>query len=222
MQISTDDLSILGELERKVLWLASWTIHHANHLRENADGLKVGGHQASSASLATIMTALYFHVLRPADRVAVKPHASPIFHAIQYLLGRQTREKLENFRGYHGAQSYPSRTKDTDDVDFSTGSVGLGVAQTLFSSLVQDYVRAHGWGRRSMETAAGRPHGGADRRCRTRRRQHLRVHARRLEAGPAQLLVDRRLQPAEPRRRDPRGSVGAHRSSCSAISAGTW
>ncbi|MGB6537869.1 MAG: transketolase [Xanthobacteraceae bacterium] len=146
MQVSADELGILGELERKVLWLATWTIHHANHLRENSDGIKVGGHQASSASLATIMTALYFHTLRPQDRVAVKPHASPNFHAIQYLLGKQTREKLENFRGYHGAQSYPSRTKDVDDVDFSTGSVGLGVAQTLFSSLVQDYVRAHGWG----------------------------------------------------------------------------
>ena len=144
--VSPTDLQILNELERKVLWLASWTIHHANHLRDNTDGLKVGGHQASSASLATIMTALYFHALRPEDRVAVKPHAAPIFHAIQYLLGRQTREKLENFRGYKGAQSYPSRTKDSDDVDFSTGSVGLGVAQTLFSSLVQDYVRAHGWG----------------------------------------------------------------------------
>src|SRR6201996_4038942 len=140
------DLSVLRELERKVLWLATWTIHNANHLRENSDGVKVGGHQASSASLATIMTALYFHTLRPADRVAVKPHAAPNFHAIQYLLGRQTREKLEDFRGYKGAQSYPSRTKDTDDVDFSTGSVGLGVAQTLFSSLTQDYVRAHGWG----------------------------------------------------------------------------
>ncbi len=140
------DLQILTELERKVLWLATWTIHHANHLRESPDGLKVGGHQASSASLATIMTALYFHTLRPQDRVAVKPHAGPNFHAIQYLLGRQTRDKLENFRGYKGAQSYPSRTKDSDDVDFSTGSVGLGVSQTLFSSLVQDYVRAHGWG----------------------------------------------------------------------------
>jgi pyruvate dehydrogenase E1 component len=140
-------LACLAELERKALWLSAWTIHHANHLRENVDGLKVGGHQASSASLNTIMTALYFHVLRPQDRVAVKPHASPVFHAIQYLLGRQTRENMENFRAYKGAQSYPSRTKDADDVDFSTGSVGLGVAQTLFSSLVQDYVRAHGWGR---------------------------------------------------------------------------
>jgi len=139
-------LTALRELEKKVLWLAAWTIHHANHVRESADGLKVGGHQASSASLATIMTALYFHVLRPEDRVAVKPHASPIYHAIQYLLGGQSRDKLEGFRGYKGAQSYPSRTKDADDVDFSTGSVGLGVAQTLFSSLVQDYVRAHGWG----------------------------------------------------------------------------
>jgi pyruvate dehydrogenase E1 component len=145
-QTPSRDLSVLTELERKVLWLATWTIHNANHLRENTDGVKVGGHQASSASLATIMTALYFHALRPQDRVAVKPHAAPNFHAIQYLLGRQTQEKLEAFRGYKGAQSYPSRTKDTDDVDFSTGSVGLGVAQTLFSSLAQDYVRAHGWG----------------------------------------------------------------------------
>jgi pyruvate dehydrogenase E1 component len=145
------DLTILRELEKKVLWLSSWTIHHANHLRQGSDGLKVGGHQASSASLATIMTALYFQVLRPQDRVAVKPHASPVFHAIQYLLGKQTREKLEAFRGYKGAQSYPSRTKDADDVDFSTGSVGLGVAQTLFSSLVQDYVRAHGWGKERPE-----------------------------------------------------------------------
>jgi pyruvate dehydrogenase E1 component len=140
------DLSVLTQIERKVLWLATWTIHHANHLRAHSDGLKVGGHQASCASLATIMTALYFHTLRPQDRVAVKPHASPNFHAIQYLLGRQTQAKLEAFRGYKGAQSYPSRTKDADDVDFSTGSVGLGVAQTLFSSLAQDYVRAHGWG----------------------------------------------------------------------------
>jgi pyruvate dehydrogenase E1 component len=138
-------LELLSALARKVLWLSSWTIHHANHLRPNVDGLKVGGHQASSASLVTIMSALYFAGLRPQDRVAVKPHASPVFHAIQYLFGHQTREKLENFRGFKGAQSYPSRTKDTDDVDFSTGSVGLGVAQTLFSSLVQDYVKAHGW-----------------------------------------------------------------------------
>jgi pyruvate dehydrogenase E1 component len=138
-------LPYLAELERKILWLSSWMIHNANHLRAASDGMKVGGHQASSASLSTILTALYLAVLKPQDRVAVKPHASPVYHAIQYLLGRQSREKLETFRGYKGAQSYPSRTKDTDDVDFSTGSVGLGVAQTLFASLVQDYVKAHGW-----------------------------------------------------------------------------
>ncbi|HXP72841.1 MAG TPA: 1-deoxy-D-xylulose-5-phosphate synthase N-terminal domain-containing protein [Stellaceae bacterium] len=132
------------ELERKVLWLSSWTIHHANHIRPNRDGLKVGGHQASSASVATLMTALYFDVLRPQDRVAVKPHASPVFHAIQYMLGQQSLDKLQNFRALGGAQSYPSRTKDTDDVDFSTGSVGLGVALTSFAALVQDYVRLKG------------------------------------------------------------------------------
>ena len=143
--ISPDDLKILRDLERKVLWLSTWMIHNANHLREKTDGLKVGGHQASSASLATIMTALYFHSLRAYDRVAVKPHASPVFHAIHYLMDRQSREKMENFRGYKGVQSYPSRTKDTADVDFSTGSVGLGASQTIFASLVQDYVKAHGW-----------------------------------------------------------------------------
>src|ERR1700750_2475610 len=139
------DIACLTELERKVLWLSTWMIHNANHLRPSDDGLKVGGHQASSASLSTIMTALYFASLRPEDRVAVKPHASPIFHAIQYLLGHQTREKLEAFRSYKGAQSYPSRTKDTDDVDFSTGAVGLGVAVTAFASLVQDYLHAKPW-----------------------------------------------------------------------------
>src|SRR5205085_8164408 len=143
MPIEPARLELLSALARKVLWLSSWTIHHANHIRPNTDGLKVGGHQASSASLANIMSALYFSVLRPQDRVAVKPHASPVFHAIQYLFGHQTRDKLENFRGYRGAQSYPSRTKDKDDVDFSTGSVGLGVAITAFASLMQDYLKAH-------------------------------------------------------------------------------
>ena len=144
MTEKTRKLELLTALESKVRWLSSWMIHNANHIREGSDGLKVGGHQASSASSSTILSALYFDVLRPQDRVAVKPHASPVFHAIQYLFGNQSREKLENFRGFKGAQSYPSRTKDSDDVDFSTGSVGLGVAQTLFASLAQDYVKAHG------------------------------------------------------------------------------
>ncbi len=130
----------LKVIEERLLWLSSWMIHNANHRRENTDGLKVGGHQASCASVVSIMTVLYFHVLKPEDRVAVKPHASPVFHAIQYLMGNQSRENLEKFRGYGGAQSYPSRTKDIDDVDFSTGSVGLGVAITAFASLIQDYI----------------------------------------------------------------------------------
>ena len=139
-------IAVLEALERKVLWLSSWMIHNANHLRESRDGLKVGGHQASSASAATILTALYFNTLKLGDRVAVKPHASPAYHAIQYLLGRQSREKLERFRAFGGAQSYPSRTKDSDDVDFSTGSVGLGVGITTFASIMQDYVRLKGLG----------------------------------------------------------------------------
>ena len=122
-------------------------IHHANNIRENDDGVKVGGHQASSASMVSLITALYFGALRPEDRVAVKPHASPIFHAMQYLVGNVDLERMQQFRGFGGVQSYPSRTKDIDDVDFSTGSVGLGVAITSFASMMQDYVRAKPWGR---------------------------------------------------------------------------
>jgi pyruvate dehydrogenase E1 component len=144
-----DKIAAIEELTRKALWLSSWMVHHANHIRPNVDGVKVGGHQASSASMAAIMATLYFGVLKPEDRAAVKPHAAPVFHAIQYLLGRQTLDKLENFRGFGGAQSYPSRTKDTEDVDISTGSVGLGVAFTAFASLIQDYVRAKPWADKS-------------------------------------------------------------------------
>src|SRR5471032_2076504 len=134
-------IDALEVLDDRLRWLSAWTIHNANHLRENRDGLKVGGHQASCASMTTILATLYFHVLRPQDRVAVKPHASPVFHAIQYLFGRQSLDQLQRFRAFGGAQSYPSRTKDHDDVDFSTGSVGLGVAMTAFASLVRDYLR---------------------------------------------------------------------------------
>jgi pyruvate dehydrogenase E1 component len=134
----------LETIDQRLRWLSSWIIHNANHLRDSRDGLKVGGHQASCASMTAIMAALYFHALRPQDKVAVKPHAGPVLHAIHYLLGNQSLEQLQAFRGLGGAQSYPSRTKDKIPVDFSTGSVGLGVAVTAFASLVQDYLIAHG------------------------------------------------------------------------------
>jgi pyruvate dehydrogenase E1 component len=136
----------LKTVQQRLLWLSHWMIHHANHVRPKVDGIKTGGHQASSASMVSIMTALYFSTLRPEDRVAVKPHASPVFHAMQYLMGNLDRARMEAFRGLGGVQSYPSRTKDVDDVDFSTGSVGLGVAITSFAALVQDYITAKEWG----------------------------------------------------------------------------
>jgi pyruvate dehydrogenase E1 component len=139
------DIASLELIEQRLRFLSAWTIHHANHVRDSGDGLKVGGHQASCASMTAIMAALYFHALGPNDRVAVKPHAGPVLHAIHYLLGSQSLDQLQNFRGFGGMQSYPSRTKDRIPVDFSTGSVGLGVAITLFASLVQDYLTARGW-----------------------------------------------------------------------------
>lgn len=139
-----ETIAILETIETRLRWLSSWTIHNANHLRESRDGLKVGGHQASCASITAIMTALYFGALRPNDKVAVKPHAGPVLHAIHYLMGQQSLDALQRYRGLGGAQSYPSRTKDSIPVDFSTGSVGLGVAITAFASLIQDYLIAHG------------------------------------------------------------------------------
>ncbi|WP_457650021.1 1-deoxy-D-xylulose-5-phosphate synthase N-terminal domain-containing protein [Profundibacter sp.] len=136
----------LKTIEQRLLWLSHWMIHHANHIRPKEDAIKLGGHPASSASMVSIMTALYFSALRPQDRVAVKPHASPVFHAMQYLMGNLPLEKMQNFRGFGGVQSYPSRTKDVDDVDFSTGSVGLGVAMTSFAAIIQDYIKAKDWG----------------------------------------------------------------------------
>ena len=141
---------ILKQLERKLLWLSAWMIHNANHIRPNRDGLKVGGHQASCASCISIMAALYLEMARPQDRIAVKPHAGPVFHAMNYLFGRQTREKMEGLRQFGGIQPYPSRVKDGAEVDFSTGSVGLGVAMTSFSALMADYTRLHGLGRTDL------------------------------------------------------------------------
>ncbi|HEY1932360.1 MAG TPA: 1-deoxy-D-xylulose-5-phosphate synthase N-terminal domain-containing protein [Acetobacteraceae bacterium] len=140
-------LQILRQLEHKLLWLSAWMIHNANHIRPNRDGLKVGGHQASCASVISIMAALYFEIARPQDRIAVKPHAGPVFHAMNYLFGRQNIEKMEKLRALGGVQPYPSRVKDGPEVDFSTGSVGLGVAMTTFGTLMADYVRLHGFGR---------------------------------------------------------------------------
>ncbi len=146
-------ISALQALDTRLLWLSSWMIHNANNIRPKRDNLKVGGHQASCASMTAIMAVLYFHALRPQDKVAVKPHAGPVLHAIHYLIDEQSRERMEKFRGLGGVQSYPSRTKDAIPVDFSTGSVGLGVAITAFTSLVQDYLIAHG---KLKEEDAGR------------------------------------------------------------------
>ncbi len=136
------DLEMLERIQRRVLWLATYLVHHANFVRESA-ALKVGGHQASSTSVVTLLTALYFRYLRPGDLVSIKPHASPVFHAIQYLRGLLPQSKLGTFRQFGGLQAYPSRTKDPDGVDFSTGSVGLGAVAPVFGALVRDYVADH-------------------------------------------------------------------------------
>jgi len=141
--INPETLALLDTIQRRILWLATNIIHHANNVRPNSDGIKVGGHQASSASVVTILTALYFHFLQEGDRVSIKPHASPVFHAIQYLLGQLSAAYLPTLRAYKGLQAYPSRTKDPDPVDFSTGSVGLGVVAPAFAALAQKYTQAH-------------------------------------------------------------------------------
>ena len=138
-----DQLDVLEAVQRRVLWLAVSMVHHANKVRETRSGVKVGGHQASSASMVSIMSALYFEHLRAPDRVSVKPHASPVLHAINYLLGRLDARYLTALRAFGGLQSYPSRAKDPDPVDFSTGSVGIGATATLWSALAHRYVAGH-------------------------------------------------------------------------------
>src|SRR5689334_19324824 len=136
-------LGALREIERRVLWLSTAIIHEANLVRPNASGLKVGGHQTSSASMVSIMTSLWFSHLRPQDRVSVKPHASPVLHAINYLIGELDESYLPTLRAFGGLQSYPSRVKDPDPVDYSTGSVGIGATAPIWGALARRYVNGH-------------------------------------------------------------------------------
>jgi pyruvate dehydrogenase E1 component len=137
------DVATLERVQRRVLWLAAAIVHHANRVRPTASGVKVGGHQASSASMVSLMTALWFAHLEAPDRVSVKPHASPVLHAINYLLGRLDPSYLTTLRQFGGLQSYPSRTKDPDPVDYSTGSVGLGATAPIWGALAHRYVAGH-------------------------------------------------------------------------------
>jgi pyruvate dehydrogenase E1 component len=146
------DLSTLDAIQRRVLWLAVRMVDHANRERkapttpagrEAEFAVKVGGHMASSASMVSIMTSLWFAHLNGNDKVAVKPHASPVFHSIKYLMGELDRSYLFRLRERGGLQSYPSRTKDPDVADFSTGSVGLGVVAPLFAAMTRRYLDAH-------------------------------------------------------------------------------
>ena len=139
------DLETLQAIERRVLWLATAIVHYANRVRENRSGVKVGGHQASSASMVSLMTALWFSELRADDRVSVKPHASPALHAINYLLGRLEPRYLESLRAFGGLQSYPSRTKDPDPVDYSTGSVGIGATAPIWGAIARRYLEHRGF-----------------------------------------------------------------------------
>ena len=133
----------LGEIERQVLWLSTAIIDHANRVRPNPAGMKVGGHQASSASMVSIMTALWFGHLKAQDRVSVKPHASPVLHAINYLLGELDESYLPTLRAFAGLQSYPSRVKDPDPVDYSTGSVGIGATAPIWGAVARRYLGSH-------------------------------------------------------------------------------
>ena len=125
-------VEVLERIQKTVLWLSTYMVHHANSIRPNPEGVKVGGHQASSASVVSLLTALYFDALRSDDLVAVKAHASPAFYAAQYLRGRLSAGALRELRSFGGLQAYPSRRKNPDVVDLSTGSMGLGAVQATF------------------------------------------------------------------------------------------
>src|ERR1700678_3335844 len=150
------DLDAVGEIERQVLWLSTAIVHYANRVRPNPGGLKVGGHQASSASMVSIMTSLWFRHLREADRVSVKPHASPVLHAINSLLGELDESYLPTLRAFKGLQSYPSRVKDPDPVDYSTGSVGIGATAPIWGAVARRYLNDRFDGDSNGSQRAGR------------------------------------------------------------------
>jgi pyruvate dehydrogenase E1 component len=137
---STERDRALRQIEERVLWLATAIVDHANRVRPNPSGLKVGGHQASSASMVTIMTSLWLEQLQADDRVSVKPHASPVLHALEYLLGQLDAKYLTTLREYKGLQSYPSRLKDPVPADYSTGSVGIGATAPIWGAIARRYV----------------------------------------------------------------------------------
>ena len=214
--ISRDDLAILGELERKVLWLASWTIHNANHLRESVDGLKVGGHQASSASLATIMTALYFR--EPAAAGPRRGQAARLAELPRHPVSARQADarearKLPRLQG-RAVLSVAHQGHRRRRFLHRLGGPRRRADAVLLAGAG---LRARPW---LGPRPARRPHDRAGRRRRARRGQHLRGDARRLEAGPAQLLVDHRLQPPEPRRRGARRAVGALRAAVQELRLG--
>ncbi|MCF6379739.1 pyruvate dehydrogenase [Nocardioides KLBMP 9356] len=141
-RVEEADVEVLRAVSRRVLWLSSAIVDAANRGRPNPSGVKVGGHQASSASMVDIAVALWFHELTSLDRVSVKPHASPVLHAVNHLLGNLEARYLPTLRQKGGLQSYPSRQKDPDPVDFSTGSVGIGATATLWAAIAHRYVRS--------------------------------------------------------------------------------
>ncbi len=190
------DPATLREIEQRVLWLATRIIDHAN--RRDETDIKVGGHQASCASMVSIMTALWFAHIGGDDKVAVKPHASPVYHAIKYLTGELDRSYLTTLRQRGGLQAYPSRTKDPDVSDFSTGSVGLGAVAPLFSALTRRYTDSHFGPARSGTLHRAR------RRRRTRRGQRVGSDRRPGHSGSRQLHDGHRPQPPIPRPSHPR------------------
>ncbi|KLL96490.1 pyruvate dehydrogenase, partial [Rhodococcus sp. IITR03] len=163
----SEDLAALEAIRQRVLWLSTSMIHHANRIRPNPTGLKVGGHQASCASMVSIMTSLWFEHLRPGDRVSVKPHASPVLHSINYLLGELDEKYLTTLREFGGLQSYPSRSKDPDTVDYSTGSVGIGATAPIWGAMARRYVDTH------LAPPAAAAEYSPRRRRRTRRSNRL-------------------------------------------------
>lgn len=134
------DLTVLASIADRVRWLSAAIVDAANRNAPAKDGIKVGGHQASSSSVVEIMTSLWFQELTALDRISVKPHASPVLYAVHYLLGHLSVDSVEGFRSHGGLPAYPNRLKTPGLVDFTTGSMGLGATATLWAALACRFI----------------------------------------------------------------------------------
>jgi pyruvate dehydrogenase E1 component len=161
--MASNDLDLVQRLARRALVLAVKMIDDANHRDDEEEGdPKVGGHPAACASCAHIFATLQLNVAGPFDTFASKPHASPMNHALNFLLGlfrepggrrwlseEESKAAMPHLRRYsfHGEPVFQSYHAESDPDSwgyFPSGSVGIPPVVSAYTALAYRYAQHHG------------------------------------------------------------------------------